>query len=59
MANPEFWLLFVINFVVGTISGYFIGWYGIIISIPISVVAVWHFAKEYNAKLMANPSTPS
>jgi len=47
----KFWLLFIVNFVIGIITGYTIGWYGFIISIPVSVFLVWHYAKEYNEKV--------
>lgn len=54
----KFWLLFIVNFVVGTVTAYLVGWYGIFVSVPISVFLVWHYANKYNERFAAT-SPPS
>lgn len=61
----KFWLLFIINFLVGFGVNFAIGYplgnpfIGLIISIPISIFVVWHYAKAYNEKIAANTAAPS
>ena len=54
----KFWLLLVINFGVGLVTGYFLGWWGIFVQVPIAVFVVRHYARAYNAKVAASV-TPS
>jgi hypothetical protein len=56
----KFWMLVIINFLIGfgvnIAVGYPLGnpYIGSIISIPISIFVVWHYAKAYNVKIAAS-----
>jgi hypothetical protein len=63
----KFWVLLVINiaigFGLGVIFGFTLGpaggWVSWIVSIPISIFVVRHYARKYNEKIASNTPPPS